>query len=353
MPKHVKTLLRTKNKMMKNLTIDGKAGLKALHCCATERCKATHGLEKTSPNHLESRFALLWLKRLIQSGGHIGHRPLKLSLSRACYPAMSNSLIGERGKGAVINPSITLKQTAKGLFLAASVLRQKGHILVIDTRGETSPMKSLIENCNRKIPPSLSFSGNRWIGGSLTNWGSISQMICRSAQISRKFEAFLKANRIHLPRYEKIKQAYPGFLMLGEGGVQLRLTRHPDLLFVINPNENRHVIEEAKTLKIPVVALVDSNTNLSRITVPVPVNSNPMLWSNYVVTTLIDVATSLSPSMARGGPRTPRPCIAVQRNVAKQRKALGPAFASESKRLSSWRLAGKRVEAQNSHRRLG
>lgn len=246
-----------------------------------------------SPNRLESRFALSWLKHLIQSGGHLGHRPLNLSLSRVCYPAISNSLIGERGKGAVINPSITLKQTAKCLFLAASVLRRKGQILVIDTRGETSPTNGLIESCNGKIPPSLSFSGNRWVGGSLTNWGSISKMICRSAQISRKFEAFLKANRIHLPRYEKIREAYPGFLTLSASGVELRLTRQPDLLFVTNPNENRHVIEEARTLKIPVVALVDSNTDLSHITVPIPVNSNPMFWSNHIITILIDLAASL------------------------------------------------------------
>lgn len=237
---------------------------------------------------------LFWLKRLLQSGGHVGHRPLKVSLSRGRYPAMSNSLVGERGKGAVTNPSVTMEQTAKGLFVAASVLRQKGHILVVDTRGETSPMKGLIEGCNRNIPPLLSFSGNRWVGGSLTNWGSISKMIGRSAQISRKFEFFLKTNRIHLPRYEKIKQAYPGFLKFGGSGVQLRLNRPPVLLFVANPNENRHVIEEARTLRIPVVALVDSNTDLSHITVPIPVNSNPMIWSNNIITILIDLATSLA-----------------------------------------------------------
>ena len=105
---------------------------------------------ETSPNQLrtidklilpsKSEFALLWLKRLIQSSGHLGHRPLKLSLSRTCYPAASSLLVGERGRGAEINPSITLEQTAKGLFLGASILRRKGKILIIDTRGEISPM---------------------------------------------------------------------------------------------------------------------------------------------------------------------------------------------------------------------
>lgn len=330
MPKNLKTLPKIRSKMPKNSTIDEKIRLKP------EEVKAWHHkVMETSPSpqgyalsqHLESRFNLFWYKRLVQSGGHIGHRPLKLSLSRVCYPAISSSLIGERGDGAVINPSITLEQTAKGLFLAASVLRQNGHILVIDTRGETSPTKGLIENCNRKIPPFLSFSGNRWVGGSLTNWGSISQMIRRSAQISHRFEAFLKANRIHLPRYDKIRQAYPGFLASGRGGVQLRLTGQPDLLVVVNPNENRHVVEEAKTLKIPVVALVDSNTNLSHITVPIPVNPNPMLWSNHIVTTLIDVATSLSSRQKAWHHK-------VMQEPASRQKNTSRGFASESKSLS-------------------
>lgn len=255
---------------------------------------------KALSSTLKSRFDPFWLKRLIQSGGHVGHRPLKLSLSRICYPTMYNSLIGERGKGAVINPSVTLEQTVKVLYVAASILRRRGHILIIDTRGETSPMRGLLQKCNRNIPSSLSFSGNRWVGGSLTNWGSISQMICRSAQISRKFEAFLKTNRIHLPRYEKIKQAYPGFLKVDKNGMGLRLKRQPDLLFIANPNENRHVIEEARTLKIPVVALVDSNTDLTHITISIPVNSNPMVWSNSIVTILMDLAISLSPFRTTG-----------------------------------------------------
>ena len=278
-----------KNKMNKNLTI-------------FENEPSSNQLRTAGRQNLpmKSKFALLWLKRLIQSSGHLGHRPLKISLSRICYPAASSLLIGERGRGAVLNPSITLEQTAKGLFLGASVLRRKGKILIIDTRGEISSMDGLIERYNRKIPVSLSFSGNRWVGGSLTNWSSISEMIGRSAQISHKFQAFLERNRIHLPRYEKMKQAYPGFLHSTRNGTQLRFTRQPDLLLIINPNENRHVIEEAGTLKIPVVALVDSNTDLSNITIPIPINYNAPLWSNAIVNILIDLATSLSiPSKER------------------------------------------------------
>lgn len=252
------------------------------------------GAQEAPPLPVKSKIALLWLKRLIQSSGHLGHRPLKLSVSRICYPAASSLLIGERGRGAVLDPSTTLEQTAKGLFLGASLLRRKGKILIIDTRGEVSPIGGLIEKYNRKIPASLSFSGDRWVGGSLTNWSFISEMIGRSAQISHKFQAFLEKNRIHLPRYEKMKQAYPGFLHSTRNGTQLRLTRQPDLLLIINPNENRHVIEEARTLKIPVVALVDSNTDLSNITIPIPINYNAPLWSNAIVNILIDLATSLS-----------------------------------------------------------
>jgi small subunit ribosomal protein S2 len=190
---------------------------------------------------------------------------------------------------ALIDSPLTLKQAIKGLYLSSTVVRRQGHILIIDTRGETSSMSGLVKSSNYKIPTALSFSGSRWMGGSLTNWDSISIMVRRCAQISKQFDGFLAQNRIHIPRYEKMREAYPGFIK-----TSLCFKRGPDLLWVINPTENKHIIQEANRLNIPIIGLVDSNTDLSNITIPIPINTNTLFQSNKLITTLLALSNSLS-----------------------------------------------------------
>lgn len=238
---------------------------------------------------LKKKSKNLWLKTLLKDGGHMGHKPLKLPISRLWYPHMGNFIIGDRNMVALFNSPLTLKQAIKGLYLSATVLRRQGRILIIDTRGETSSLSGLVKSSNDKIPTALSFSGSRWMGGSLTNWDSISVMVRRCAQISKQFDGFLAQNRIHIPRYEKMREAYPGFIK-----TSLCFKRRPDLLWVINSTENRHIIQEADRLNIPTIGLVDSNTNLSNITVPIPINTNTLFQSNKLITTLLTLSNSLS-----------------------------------------------------------
>ena len=299
-----------------------------------------------------------WLKHTLNYSGHVGHKHVKLSLSRAWLPPIGDYLIGNRNSLATFNSHLVLEGAVKGLYLSATVLQRRGHILVVDTRGEASPLPNLIENSNHRIPASLSFSGPCWVGGSLTNWESISVMVRRCAQISKQFDVFITQNRIHIPRYEKMMNAFPGFIkvslpffastMHGQGlysqsrpcivdakkgfdghpwpcikdakkgfdghpwptkgqppnlfkegelnsyEPQLRFKRRPDLLWILNPNENRHIIEEAKRLSIPTIGIVDSNTDLSNITVSIPVNVNASFWPNKLITTLITLSKSMA-----------------------------------------------------------
>ena len=270
----------------------------------------------------------LWLTPIFNYGGHLGHKSTKVPISRAWLPPMGDYLVGNRNRVAVINSHLALERAAKGLYLSATVLRRKGHILVVDTRGEASPLPNLIENSNHRIPTSISFSGPRWIGGTLTNWTSISVMVRRCAQISKQFDSIVTQNRTHIPRYEKMRDAFPGFIKtscLYNGKKQvldplkktgklffpeteekadedlfkfhkarLRFKRRPDLLWILNPNENRHVIEEAERLSIPTIGIVDSNTDLSSVTVSIPANDNGSFLVNRLITILITLSEASS-----------------------------------------------------------
>lgn len=247
----------------------------------------------------------LWLKPCLKHGGHIGHKPLDLPTSRLWDPRAPTFLIGDRNRVAVVNSHLTLEGAAKGLYLSAAVLRRRGHILIIDTRGEASPLANLVESSNHFIPASLSFSGSRWMGGSLTNWDSISGMVRRCAHISREFDAFLTENRIHIPRYERMRQAYPGFVkvvspaVFNSSEIRLRFKRRPDLLWLVNPNDNRHIVQEAERLGIPTIGVMDSNTNPSNITIPIPVNPNTSFWSNKLIKTLLALSHQALSSTGR------------------------------------------------------
>lgn len=264
--------------------------------------KRTQAIHLQAPNSIPNEKSLggataSWMRLLFGSGSHVGHRPLKAPPSRLWYPSNADYLIGERAGGMTIDSTKTIQQTARGMHLATSVLRNKGHIMVIDTRGEYSPMWHLVDRSGGEIPPLLSFSGVKWMGGSLTNWESIAKMICRYAHIYTQFDRFILRNRIHLPRYDKMEKAYPGFLQMGEREARLRLKRRPDLLVIMNPNENRHIIEESHRLNIPVIGLTDSSIDSSQITVPIPTNSESLLWSTKLVTMLINISVAVSRSI--------------------------------------------------------
>ena len=267
----------------------------------------------------------LWLKSVLNHGSHVGHKPVKLLVSRTWLPPIGIYLMGNRNRVAAINSHLTLEGIAKGLYLAAAILRRGGHVLIIDTRVEASLLPGLVEENNYRIPVSLSFSGSRWMGGSLTNWDSISVMIRRCAQISDQFDALITRNRIHVPRYEKMRHAFPGFIKSNhpfqrtEGSLfalaregedsldfyeaQLRFKRRPDLLWILNPNENRHIIKEAERLSIPTVGMVDSNTDLSDITVTIPVSTNSLFWPGKLITILLTLSRCLTPLKSSQRPR--------------------------------------------------
>ena len=263
---------------------------------------------------------------LTKRGGHIGHNAASTLQPRLRHPLSSQLLLGKRGTGDMSRLSISVDQAARGLYLVARVLQHGGHVLLIDTRGEASPLQRFMEARASFLPPSLSFSGQHWIGGTLTNWNTISKTVFRCAQISNQFDTFLVSNRVHLPRYEKMRRSYLGFLqhyqsttnfvtssfclqnekamcqlvtekvgnntmhknnrdtyvenkqMVRDGHMDgVKLSGHPDLLLVINPAENRQIIKESEKLGIPVVGVVDSNDNLRGITIPVPINPTSLV----------------------------------------------------------------------------
>lgn len=244
-----------------------------------------------------------WNKKVIKTGGELGRRPFKFKLPtpRLRHSFIDKFLLGSREKLMLINTASTIRETNHGLLLAAKILRHQGKLLIVDTRPDVSPFLEIIENGFHTIPSVISFSGSRWVGGTVSNWKIISKKVSHYGHISRQLDDFLSQNEIQISGYRKMKVSYPGFLENHKGNMALKLKKKkPDLIFVVNPNESRHIIQEANGLKIPVIALVDSNTNLDGIKISIPVNYDTMFWVYHCVNTLIRLAGSLQIYDKRG-----------------------------------------------------
>ena len=304
--------------------------------CNNLKTKMTSSTSLTSYQAARSRIALSLVKR----GGHIGHNATSTLQPRLRHPLSSHHLLGKRGKGDVVCPFLSADQATRGLYLVAKVLQRGGSVLLIDTRGDASPLQRFVEGQTSSLASKLSFVGQHWAGGTLTNWSNISKTVRRCAQISGQFDNFLCDNRLHLPRYEKMRKSYLGLLQtsvtskdlkdlkdlkdfkqnkeskdtypsfhepLKNDGVKgakgdtqqscvmgsVKLTSHPDLLVVINPAENRHIIKESQRLGIPVVAVVDSNDTLHGITVAVSINPGSLLWPDSFAIRAVQLAIAV------------------------------------------------------------
>jgi ribosomal protein S2 len=197
-------------------------------------------------------------------------------------------------------------------------IQRKGHILIVNTNPEFSRLcKNLsvltLHNKNdhlvvqkgflfeknenldfgilNKNTSSLSYVHYKWVGGTLTNWKQVSKSVLTYAKFAERCEKFIYRNNIDFPRYKKIKECFHGLIRKKQGKVFLAFNEKPDLVFLMNPNENRHIITEANKMHIPVIALVESNTCLNGISYPIPANAYSAFFIYYCLKKIIKLST--------------------------------------------------------------
>jgi len=243
----------------------------------------------------------------LKTGIHLGHKSIRLSKSNFWHPLMANYFLGIKNGIGVFNTQQTRKCILRAFFLITLILKKKGHILIVNTNPEffricknfilctthlqeNSLKKKTITSKHPKFDSTrLSYSTYKWVGGTLTNWKQVSKSILTFAKFSERCENFLIQNSIDFPRYNKIKKCFQG-LITGKGF--LAFHEKPDLVFIMNPNENRNIIAEANRLDIPVIAFVESNTNLNGISYPIPTNNYSINFVYYCMKKLVKISVN-------------------------------------------------------------
>ncbi len=199
------------------------------------------------------------MRQLLEAGVHFGHQ------TRRWNPKMDSYLFGSRGGIHIID----LQQTVPMLHAALDVIRQTvangGKVLFVGTKRQASQkVKEAASLCGQY------YVNHRWLGGMLTNWKTISQSITHLRELEEQFaegtHGFTKKELLTLER-ERNK------LELSLGGIK-DMGGVPEILFVIDTNKEDIAVKEANKLGIPVVAIVDSNSNPDGIDYLIPGNDD-------------------------------------------------------------------------------
>jgi small subunit ribosomal protein S2 len=219
------------------------------------------------------------MRQLLEAGAHFGHQTHRWN------PKMERYIFGSRANIHIIDLSQTIPLLHQALVKVREVAASGGRVLFVGTKRQASdPISGAAKRCAQY------YVNHRWLGGTLTNWRTISQSIQRL----REQEAVLEGGEAagHRTKKELLQITRErDKLELSLGGIK-DMGGIPDLMFVIDTNKEAIAIQEARKLNIPVVAVLDTNSNPDGITFPVPGNDDAaraiQLYCDLVADAVID-----------------------------------------------------------------
>jgi small subunit ribosomal protein S2 len=199
------------------------------------------------------------MRQLLEAGVHFGHQTHRWN------PKMGTYIYGARNNIHIIDLAQTVPLLYRALQQVSETVAKGGRILFVGTKRQAS---DAIADAARRS--AQYYVNSRWLGGTLTNWKTISKSIERlrslDDMLAEGAQGLTKKERLSLTRErDKLVRALGGIRDMG--GV-------PDLLFVIDTNKEAIAIAEARRLGIPIAAVVDTNCNPDGITLPIPGNDD-------------------------------------------------------------------------------
>jgi len=200
------------------------------------------------------------LRQLLEAGVHFGHQTQRLD------PLMEPFIYGSRNGIHILDLTQTVPMLDQALNVVRETVAKGGSILFVGTKRQaSSPIAEAAEKCAQY------YMNHRWLGGTLTNWKTVSQSIQRLKSIdeqvaSGSIEGLTKKERLGVEReHAKLKASFDGIAEMG--GV-------PDLVFVVDVKKEALAVAEANKLGIPVVAVVDTNCSPTGIDYMIPGNDD-------------------------------------------------------------------------------
>jgi small subunit ribosomal protein S2 len=217
------------------------------------------------------------MRQLLEAGVHFGHH------TRRWNPKMSPYIYGVRNGIHIIDLEQSVPLLRQGLEAIREIVAGGGRVLFVGTKRQAQ--EAITEAAKRCGQYYVNY---RWLGGMLTNFKTISQSIKRLRELEERITAeesgLTKRELLELTRdRDKLERALGGIKEMG--GL-------PDILFVIDTNKEAIAVQEANKLRIPVVAILDSNSSPDGIAYPIPGNDDAMraihLYCDLVAGSVLD-----------------------------------------------------------------
>jgi small subunit ribosomal protein S2 len=217
------------------------------------------------------------MRQLLEAGVHFGHH------TRRWNPKMAPYIFGTRNGVHIIDLEQTMPMLHQGLQAIRDVVAGGGRVLLVGTKRQAQePIAESAKRCGQY------YVNYRWLGGMLTNFKTMSQSIRRLRELDERINndqsGLTKRELLELTRHrDKLERALGGIKEMG--GL-------PDILFVIDTNKEAIAVAEANTLRLPVVAILDSNSSPEGIAYPIPGNDDAMraihLYCDLAASSVLD-----------------------------------------------------------------
>ncbi len=222
------------------------------------------------------------IEQLLEAGVHLGHKTLRWN------PKMKKYIFGKRDSIHIIDLTQTLELTNTALEKVHNTISTGGRILFISTKKQASEaVAQLAKETNQY------FVNYRWLGGMLTNWGTISNSIKKlnkiNSDLSSENRGFTKKELLKMSgQRDKLQRSLGGIM---------EMKKIPDLVFIIDTNYESLAIKESIKLGIPIIAILDTNSNPDGIDYPIPGNDDARrsidLYCNLMKDTIDDAKKNL------------------------------------------------------------
>jgi len=223
------------------------------------------------------------IKQLLEAGVHLGHKTFRWN------PKMSKFIFGSKDSIHIIDLVQTLEMTNSALQEIHKCVTSGGKILFVSTKKQASDSVSALAKDTSQF-----YVNHRWLGGMLTNWKTISNSIKRYKKLSED----LKSEVTGFTKKEVLKMGIQRDKLEKSLGGIADMKKTPNMIFIIDTNVESLAVKEALKLNIPIVAIVDTNSDPTGINFPIPGNDDARrainLYCELVKQTILDAQKNIS-----------------------------------------------------------
>jgi small subunit ribosomal protein S2 len=223
------------------------------------------------------------IKQLLEAGVHLGHKTFRWN------PKMSKFIFGSKNSIHIIDLVQTLELSNVALNEIHKCISSGGKILFVSTKKQATDSIATLAKDTSQF-----FVNHRWLGGMLTNWETISNSIKRL----KKLTADLKKENTGFTKKENLKMGIQRDKLERSLGGIAEMKKVPDMIFILDTNVEELAVKEAVKLNIPIVAILDTNSDPTGISFPIPGNDDARrainLYCDLIKQTILDAQKNIS-----------------------------------------------------------